>query len=506
MKVDTLLHYYENVPYPVFLVIIDTTNNKSYWLFIQEYINNLLNKEDKWKKQKTKTIYIPKKNNFELDYEIIEETAQKGRIYCSLILDDNMNLEYRKKVKNIEDNPKEIENMINNLENNLFMERINISINYLEKDNNLNACIKNLKSNIQKTKDDINNLEVYLKSLMFYISLIKKDNHEYIIKLAEEGKKASKNNFNDIHHYFIATSLEQQFYIQMKNNPNDLEKLKIINQKFYNSLQVILEENIILFPDLVFMFIEMKIFNYYNLIPYYKKEDLKPLNDDIETYISILSTFSEAFDNFYSKFYLLKAKCDYYYYSENEKLNETVNELIKISKVKNKAYYESLAKESKRNYENNPISKLRNPKYSDEEIDKYYRNLIERDGIDLNSDNPFSFALRIGLKDRNPERIIKNCSNIELVITSQGRPAKIYKLPSAGFKLLFCKYKDNAYIEGFILDNIYKDFKKDFCSNCDHCSPQPTDWKWSYEWQIEKDSHMSKELKSILKERNRLVL
>jgi len=55
-------YYVEKVQdLPVFLVVVDTSTGEAWWLFLQEYLVGQTN----WKRQKTSTIYLPKKNGFE---------------------------------------------------------------------------------------------------------------------------------------------------------------------------------------------------------------------------------------------------------------------------------------------------------------------------------------------------------------------------------------------------------------------------------------------------------
>lgn len=59
-------------------------------------------------------------------------------------------------------------------------------------------------------------------------------------------------------------------------------------------------------------------------------------------------------------------------------------------------------------------------------------------------------------------------------------------MPTAGTKILHCDLHEHA-IEGLSLDSAYAQFKKDFCDSCSDCSPRPSNWRHSDEWQQEEN-------------------
>lgn len=116
--------------------------------------------------------------------------------------------------------------------------------------------------------------------------------------------------------------------------------------------------------------------------------------------------------------------------------------------------------------------------------------------LGFNVDDPEDEMGRIilqGLKDFNPERVLKDCEHLFVFPSSaQGIPAKMVGLSSAALKWVYCLEKGHA-IGGWSLDNIYippisgDGFKTQYCKDCEHKSPRDSEWKWSSKWQNAQD-------------------
>jgi hypothetical protein len=118
--------------------------------------------------------------------------------------------------------------------------------------------------------------------------------------------------------------------------------------------------------------------------------------------------------------------------------------------------------------------------------------LIERiaraQGIDL--DHPtdrIAQVVRIGLRDRNPERVLRQCIHLQVRLGSSGIPAQMLGLPTAGSKALHC-VKHGFCISGLALDDTYRTFEMFYCRKCTDGQPQPADWKWTPQWQREQEN------------------
>lgn len=112
-----------------------------------------------------------------------------------------------------------------------------------------------------------------------------------------------------------------------------------------------------------------------------------------------------------------------------------------------------------------------------------YENMATALGVNLSSPNdPISELVQIGIADLDPSRILAQCEHIFITIGAQGIVADLLDMPTAGQKILHCNLHEYA-IQGISLDGAYGHFKKTFCDNCGDCSPRPSSWRYSEEWQ-----------------------
>ena len=95
----------------------------------------------------------------------------------------------------------------------------------------------------------------------------------------------------------------------------------------------------------------------------------------------------------------------------------------------------------------------------DEQI---YREMAEAMGIDLSDpEDPVAQMVHVGLRDRNPERVLRNCTHLFVSLGNQGPLASALRLPEAGSKLLHCTLH-NRTIEGKELDSTFQAMKDRF--------------------------------------------
>jgi hypothetical protein len=125
--------------------------------------------------------------------------------------------------------------------------------------------------------------------------------------------------------------------------------------------------------------------------------------------------------------------------------------------------------------------------FSVEEARQVYENMAEAMGINLaDPKDKISQVVRIGLKDLDPSRVLRNCERIFLSISFQGLIAEWLQLPTAGGKVVHCDLHGHA-AESLDLDVAYSGFKKLYCEKCPDCSPRPSTWVYSQEWQEEEN-------------------
>jgi hypothetical protein len=122
---------------------------------------------------------------------------------------------------------------------------------------------------------------------------------------------------------------------------------------------------------------------------------------------------------------------------------------------------------------------------SDEEEEQIVKKLLEHGGIDLNSEDELAQLAKIGIRDRNPERVLKYCESLYTEIINYGPIWDSVALPSTGTKILFCDKKGRV-IVGRELDRLLEEMHREFCKECTDHKPRPADWKWTHKWHRER--------------------
>lgn len=134
-----------------------------------------------------------------------------------------------------------------------------------------------------------------------------------------------------------------------------------------------------------------------------------------------------------------------------------------------------------------------------------YENMAAASGIDMGDpNNPLTRLVRLGIKDEDPNRVLKECEHS--FVSLSGRVSLVKRmlaehlnLPSIGAKIIHCVLHDYA-VESHSLDDAFQCFKAKYCEKCPDRSPHPADWKWSDEWQQE-ENRKHKEFVSKLRKR-----
>ena len=112
-----------------------------------------------------------------------------------------------------------------------------------------------------------------------------------------------------------------------------------------------------------------------------------------------------------------------------------------------------------------------------------YEGMAASLGIDLSDpDDEIAQVVRIGIEDLDPTRVLRNCCHLYVVQSGGGLPAAVLKLPTAGFKTLYCTLHGWG-IGALRLDDAYTSLQRDHCSACNDKTPRPQDWHWTHEWQ-----------------------
>ena len=113
------------------------------------------------------------------------------------------------------------------------------------------------------------------------------------------------------------------------------------------------------------------------------------------------------------------------------------------------------------------------------EEQEYYRPQAQALGIRIDdSNNDIAKAVKIGIDDLNPERILKNCEYLFVRIVNVSDIGNMLNLPTVGNKEVKCIIHGHT-MEGFSLDVTFKEFQGVYCSRCKNRKPHSKDWRWS---------------------------
>jgi hypothetical protein len=135
------------------------------------------------------------------------------------------------------------------------------------------------------------------------------------------------------------------------------------------------------------------------------------------------------------------------------------------------------------NLANMPFDARQSPSL-EEEI-AIYRLMAASWGIDPDSPkNNIDLDVQIGLRDLNPERVLRRCKHLFVSPGPYGIAANLLHLKTAGDKILHCTKHGYSYM-GRSLDEIHQYLDEQHCRDCHDREPHLAEWKWTRVWQQE---------------------
>lgn len=222
------LLYFNKFVDPILFVIYDTNSDYGYWINIQQYCRDILDKKDpNWINQKYKRIKIRKDQKL-TNLDVIKNNILNAIKENSREFTDKLEWYegYEKNLNNVE----KIEELINKDEVNAIKKRIHASILFFKMDD-IKKMQKQFLAIYQQHRNDENHLQAILAILtssnVFSIFDIRP-----FLRFCEDGieisKKLDKKLYLDIFtffkNYYIAFSLIKQKLPILKVNPKFLKK------------------------------------------------------------------------------------------------------------------------------------------------------------------------------------------------------------------------------------------------------------------------------------------
>jgi hypothetical protein len=516
------LKYYLEKDVPAFLIVVDLINKKCYWSFLQQYAYEILNVNNPlWIDQKTITIRIPIEQNVSDTLNQIVDIAKGGTAYIiARKINQIPNNHLTTWKTNAEAIIRKSQVADDFLEKSLHLQ-FDVSYHH-EKEGNRPKSLEVLKK-IYSSALAANNKKAVVKAgLLIVYQLNPYEQTElvwdWLNKISEFVEEVENNSYRLlwkgsivetvymklIRDYFSlftlglvssqngrSPSLMTPYLIQqMQEKVQQLFKTEMDFVHCINKAYA--DEDFLLFLDFLKRLAKMHwLWVYTNSLKGNKDAIFKQL-DSIENMLLFAKKLSEVISEDI-KFMVLMDLA--YLYNSMEKTSERdamIEEAYALAKkLEHKGFIMGI-KHAKEVFKKSPTipylinfeekKTIKEPTFEEEE--KHIKFLLKNAGIDIEGNDEFAKMARIGLKDRNPERILKHCKHLFTEIVNYGPIWDMVALPETGMKILYCDKK--GAIMGYSLDDLLELFKKSNCKNCQYHSPRSNDWKWTRKWHRER--------------------
>jgi hypothetical protein len=184
---------------------------------------------------------------------------------------------------------------------------------------------------------------------------------------------------------------------------------------------------------------------------------------------------------------LLRSLSNYHYWTlENDKAIEFLSIAINLGKedhdklfVENNLELLKRMKETPNPYEVPETKSI--DEMTVEEYQKFTEKLLVAQGITLESKDDLTEAISIALRDMNPREYLQHCENLHIAYLNQSVWGANTGLPSMGTKLVWCKHCKSC-ISGFDLQGSFNIFKQQNCQLCAYHKPRSKEWICYVKW------------------------
>jgi len=527
------LQYYMERDVPVLLVVVDLKDEKCYALFIQEYVYEKLDIiRPSWRQQKTAVLEIPAGNIWAHSIDKAKAIAFGGPFYIAIKKLSCFDTETTLRWKTNPNSVQVLEEFGKSLDRKASQIHLDLALRYSVEGENEQSLAKLLSVYKKPEADPKIRLKAIEGLVWYYNPTIREQNHE-LFELAKKGSDLADTIGDKIHSFYFRGILMQAVFFKVVNDLTNQrllqkisresksefeflinasiqetsQKLALIGQDFVSNLLSVERERYYgAFADLLRRHALMMLYMYQSLVVWVERKQIDDLLKSAENDLKLASKLCE-----YMKWddlgCMVLGDMAMLYHFRND-IDNRRSVLKQFQGSAKRTGHIGLIKQAEEKWESyeargrfmtgpDDITQSRDiDSLTNEEIDQLHQRLLEAGGIDINEDDELSRLARQGLKDRNPERVLKHCKNLHVEVVNYGRIWDMVGLPTTGRKLLYCELKD-CFLAGWSLDETLREFKETYCNKCDSCSPRPTDWRWTYRWQREREQ--PQKMKLILK-------
>ena len=516
IEVDKLKYYLERES-PVILTVVDIPTKKCYWLFVQEYIYESLDiANPNWRQQETVTIKIPEVNELSSTLTRFKGVAQGGTTYLVAKRLEKIPIEYLAHWETNFQSISKLEEVADKFLQKQF--EIKFAVSYrCQKENDYEKATNVLMEIANQAK--ATNPVIYCKAILsIAYGLNPFSESKEIFQLLQSIKEQVDilentsiqimweseyletcfaklmKNMNSYRMMFAVASHAPQgtmapyIGVQISNIINGLYE---IEKEFIKLLDKAIENReVILYLDLLRRLLKMQFLLCYNSSLESKPATIYSQVESIKkSLISALQPAKKFSKDIVFEIYLdLAHVCGSV--EDITSRDKYLGDALELAKqLQHKGFLngvQTTQEHLKRSQTIPTIIKVQEAEVriedvSDETEEKVAKKLLEVAGIDFDSDDELARMAKIGLKDRNPERILKYCEHLYTEVVIYGPIWEMVGLPTTGMKILFCE-KKGVSVMGYELDALLDDMKKDCCSPCKDLCPIPSEWKWTHEW------------------------
>lgn len=515
---DWILYIGQRIP--VLIAKYDISEKIFYWEIAQDYLWDVIEKEDlNWGRQKTKRITLTKKitdldeiksailasqtritrhhslnlgigEGIKIDEEDLSELIKaKDKFideYKAISLKESY---YARKAGEEKKSFEILMDVYNSPKNDEAKIRATIGIIFglNVADHDQNNKIVNLANEAVKLSDDLKiqylkNYVIILRSQAILFMIIKK------MSEIQMGIKVQETHGEQLFKFFYNQELTKmnEFHQETINEINDSLRSLLSSKDIYYylaSLPLLIE--IATFQVMKFSVFNQKII----------EEEKKGRGQLIGQCEFILSEISDID----LRKMLLRSLANYYYWiKENEKAVKYMTEAIKLgNEDKDKTFVEGNSKLLERMKSNPHPYEVEDHKNVSEMTLSEYQNitkeLLHAQGINLESEDRVTSAIKIALEDLNPKEYFKHCSKLRITYLNTSPVGMSIGLPSMGSKLIWCKHCKST-SSGFNLKFIFNSFVEMNCKDCEYIDKRNSDWEPAVKWvqEQEKDAEFVK--------------
>ena len=421
------LKYYLQRDAPVVIVVVDVNTEKGYWLFIQQYIYEVLDESNpNWTSQGTVTIKIPVKNDLSTTLPQLKEVALAGSTYIIAKRLDKIPLEYLGHWKDNTEAISKLMQMDKKLADKQFQIKFDVAYR-LQKENDYTKSFELLLKTAEQAKSQGDAPSRIKAILVAVYQLNPLADSKQIVELLESiGEPVQKSGDLSFELMWRSEYLETIFATAMRNLTSTRMMHLVASQTQGSSMtpflgvrigEIILDlykvesefislldkayknEQFLIYLDLLRRLAKMQFLWCYN-----NALDVNPA----VTYVQISSiertlVLAEQLSAFLSQDYRIEINLDlailYNSIEQNENRDKHLTIAMELAKrLEHKGFqrqYNQNKKCSKQHMTIPTMIKTKNaPKQieeiSDEEEEQIVKKLLEHGGIDLNSEDELS--------------------------------------------------------------------------------------------------------------------